>query len=212
VLGRSVDPRVMERVLASPHVDVLKPERLELTVLYADIRGFTPLAEQTDPELLVEFIKDYLTQMTDVVLHHEGTVDKFIGDEVMALFGAPIPQEDHALRAVRAGLTMQKTHQGIRMAWRERGVQAPPIGIGVVTGNMIVGEMGGAQRADYTVVGSDVNLGARICGIANGGQVLISERTYALVKQAVEAVPLPHQRLKGLAHDVTVYDVARIIS
>jgi adenylate cyclase len=210
VLGRSVDPRVMERVLASPHVDVLKPERLELTVLYADIRGFTPLAEQTDPELLVEFIKDYLTQMTDVVLRHEGTVDKFVGDEVMALFGAPIPQDDHALRAVCAGLSMQKTHQRIRTAWHERGVQAPPIGIGIVTGNMIVGEMGGAQRADYTVVGSDVNLGARICGIANGGQVLISERTYSLVKESVEAVPLPRQRLKGLAYDVTVYHLARV--
>jgi adenylate cyclase len=212
VLGRSVDPRVMERVLANPHMDVLKPERLELTVLYADIRGFTPLAEQTDPELLVELIKDYLTQMTDVVLRHEGTVDKFIGDEVMALFGAPIPQPDHALRAVRAGLAMQQVHQGMRKTWDERSVQVPPIGVGIATGNMIVGEMGGAQRADYTVVGTDVNLGARICSIATGGQVLISERTHALVEDAVEAVPIPHQRLKGLAHDVTVYHVARLLN
>jgi adenylate cyclase len=211
VLGRSVDPRVMERLLTNPGVDVLKPERLELTVLYADIRGSTLLAEQTDPELLVEFIKDYLTQMTDVILSYEGTVDKFVGDEVMALFGAPIPQEDHALRAVRVGLAMQEVHHGIMKAWQARGVQAPLIGVGIVTGKMIVGEMGGAQRADYTVIGRDVNLGSRICGAAQGGQVLISEATYELVRGAVEAIPLPPQQFKGVAGDVTVYHVTRLL-
>jgi class 3 adenylate cyclase len=211
VLGRSVDPRVMERLLSTPDVDILRPERLELTVLYADIRGSTPLAEQTAPELLVEFIKDYLTQMTDVVLSHEGTVDKFVGDKVMALFGAPIPQEDHALRAVRVALNMQSVYQAIMGNWWRRGVMAPPIGIGIVTGRMIVGEMGGPQRADYTVMGRDVNLGARICDVAKGGQVLISETTYALVKEAVEAIPLPGQQFKGLADDVTVYQVTAVL-
>ncbi len=211
VLGRSVDPRVMERLLANPGVDVLKPERLELTVLYADIRGSTLLAEQTDPELLVEFIKDYLTQMTDVILAHEGTVDKFVGDEVMALFGAPIPQGDHALRAVRVGLAMQEVHHDIMKAWQARGVQAPLIGVGIVTGKMIVGEMGGAQRADYTVIGRDANLGSRICGAARGGQVLISEATYELVRGAVEAIPLPPQQFKGVAGDVIVYHVTRLL-
>jgi class 3 adenylate cyclase/GTP-sensing pleiotropic transcriptional regulator CodY len=212
VLGRSVDPRVMERLLASPDVDILKPERLELTVLYADIRGSTLLAEQTDPELLAEFIKDYLTQMTDVVLSHEGTVDKFVGDEVMALFGAPIPQKDHALCAVRVGLAMQAVHQTIMKSWQEREVQAPPIGIGIATGKMIVGEMGGSQRADYTVIGRDANLGARICDMAKGGQVLISEATYDLVKEVVEAIPLPGQQFKGVPHrDVTVYHVTRVL-
>jgi len=211
VLGRSVDPRVMERLLASPDVDILKPERLELTVLYADIRGSTLLAEQTDPELLAEFIKDYLTQMTDIILSHEGTVDKFVGDEVMALFGAPIPQADHALRAVRVGLAMQAVHQTIMKRWKEREVQAPPIGIGIATGKMIVGEMGGSQRADYTVIGRDANLGSRICSMAKGGQVLISEATYDLVKEAVEAIPLPGQQFRGVARDVTVYHITRVL-
>jgi adenylate cyclase len=211
VLGRSVDPRVMERLLTCPDVDILKPERLELTVLYADMRGSTPLAEHTDPELLVEFIKDYLTQMTDVILSHEGTIDKFVGDEVMALFGAPIPQEDHALRAVRAGLEMQAVYQTIMTDWQRRGVTAPPIGIGIVTGKIIVGEMGSPQRSDYTVIGRDVNLGARICGVAQGGQIFISEATYDLVKGTVEAMPLPGQQLKGVAHDVTVYHVTRLL-
>src|SRR5688572_21169435 len=100
VLGRSVDPRVMERLLANPDVDFLKGERAVLSVLYADLRGSTQLAEHTDPELLVGFINHYLGQMTDTILSHEGTLDKFVGDEVMALFGAPFPQADHALRAV----------------------------------------------------------------------------------------------------------------
>jgi class 3 adenylate cyclase/GTP-sensing pleiotropic transcriptional regulator CodY len=211
VLGRSIDPRVMERLLTSPDVDILRPERLELTVLYADMRGSTPLAEKTDPELLVEFIKDYLTQMTQIVLSHEGTVDKFIGDEVMALFGAPIPQEDHALRAVRVGLEMQAVYENLMADWRKRGVDAPPIGVGIVTGKMIVGEMGSPQRSDYTVLGRDVNLGARICGVARGGQVLISEPTYDLVKDWVEATSLPGQQFKGVAQDVTVYRIARVL-
>lgn len=211
VLGRSVDPRVMERLLSSPETDILRPERLELTVLYADMRGSIPLAEQTPPELLVEFIKDYLTQMTDVVLSHEGTVDKFVGDKVMALFGAPIPQEDHALRAVRVGLEMQEVYQAIVSNWWRRGVLAPPIGIRIVTGRMIVGEMGGSQRADYTVMGRDVNLGARICSLAKGGQILISQATYDLVREAVEAIPLSGQQFKGVADDVTVYEVTEVL-
>jgi adenylate cyclase len=210
VLGRSVDPRVMERLLSTPDVDILKPERLEMTVLYADMRGSTPLAEQTEPELLVEFIRDYLTQMTEVVLSLEGTIDKFVGDSVMALFGAPIPQADHALRAVRAGIKMQAVYQGVVRSWWKRGLLAPPIGIGIATGRMIAGEMGGSQRADYTVMGRDVNLGARICGLAKGGQVLVSEATYEMVKAAVEAIALPNQQFKGVADNVTVYQVTEV--
>jgi adenylate cyclase len=202
----------MERLLASPDVDILRPERLELTVLYADMRGSTPFAESTEPEIYVEFIRDYLGRMTDIILENEGTVDKFVGDEVMALFGAPIPQQDHALRAVRVGLAMQDAYQQIVANWHQRGVPAPPIGIGIVSGRMIVGEMGSAQRSDYTVAGRDANLGARICGIAGGGQVLISEATYNLVRGSVDAVPMPGQQLKGVGHDVTVYHVTKVLA
>ena len=183
----------------------------QLTFLYAYIRGSTSLAEQTDPEQLVYFIKYYLSQMTDIILSREGTVDKFVGDEVMALFGAPVPQEDHALRAVRVGLAMQATYQTVMRSWQERGVEAPPIGIGIATGTMTVGEMGGSQRANYTVIGRAANLGARICGAAKGGQVLISQNTYDLVKGAVEAIPLPGQHFKGVARDVTIYHVTRVL-
>ncbi|MBN1583109.1 MAG: adenylate/guanylate cyclase domain-containing protein [Anaerolineae bacterium] len=149
--------------------------------------------------------------MTQVILAHEGTIDKFVGDEVMALFGAPIPQQDHALRAIRVGLEMQAVYQARMKHWQQRGVAAPPIGIGIVTGKMIVGEMGSPQRSDYTVIGRDVNLGARICDVAEGGKILISEATYDQVKDRIKAVPRPGQRFKGVPHDVTVYDMVRLL-
>ena len=211
VLGRAVDQRVMERILANPDVDFLKGERSVLTVLYADIRGSTRLAERTDPELLVGFINDYLSRMTEVILSNQGTLDKFVGDEVMALFGAPFPQPDHALRAVRVGLEMQRAHQGVMESWNARGVEAAPIGVGIATGELIVGEMGSAQRSDYTVIGRAANLGARICAVAQAGQVLASQATYDLVMSRVEATSIHGLALKGVGGQVTVYDVTRIL-
>jgi len=211
VLGRSVDPRVMERLLANPDVEFLKGERLVLTVLYSDMRGSTSLSERTDPELSVGFINDYLGRMTEVILSHEGTLDKFVGDEVVALFGAPVPQADHALRAVRVGLEMQAAHQAVMDTWRGRDIEPAPIGIGIATGELTVGEMGCPQRTDYTVIGRAANLGARICGVAQAGQVLISQATYDLVEGRVEATPITGLRLKGVDHEVTAYDVRQVL-
>jgi adenylate cyclase len=211
VLGRSVDPRVMERLLANPDVEFLKGERSVLSVLYADIRGSTSLAERTNPGLLVEFINDYLGRMTEIILSHEGTLDKFVGDEVMALFGAPFPQPDHALRAVRVGLRMQEAHQETIDAWRARDLEPAPIGVGIATGELTVGEMGCPQRTDYTVIGRAANLGSRICGVAKAGQVLISHATYNLIKDQVEATPVRDLYLKGVDHAVTAYHVTNIL-
>jgi adenylate cyclase len=211
VLGRSVDPQVMERLLASPDVGFLKGERLVLSVLYADMRGSTPLSERTDPESLVGFINDYLGRMTEVILSHKGTLDKFVGDEVMALFGAPFPQPDHALRAVQVGLEMQLAHQAVMGAWQARGIEPAPIGVGIASGEMTVGEMGCPQRTDYTVIGPAANLGARICKVAQAGQVLVSQATYDLIEGQVEATPIAGLHLKGVEGDVTVYHVTRVL-
>lgn len=211
VLGRSVDPRVMERLLANPDVEFLKGERLMLSVLYADLRGSTSLAECTDPELLVGFVNDYLGRMTEVILSHEGTLDKFVGDGVMALFGAPFPQPEHALRAVQVGLEMQAVHQAAMKTWQTCGVQPVPIGVGIASGELIAGEMGCPQRADYTVIGRAANLGSRICGIAQPGQVLISQATHDLIHDRLEAIPITGLQFKGIDHDVTVYHVVRVL-
>ncbi len=210
VLGRSVDPRVMEQLLTRPDVGFLEGQRLLLTVLYADIRGSTSLAERTEPERLVQFINRYLGTMTEIILAHGGTLDKFVGDEVMALFGAPFPQEDHALRAIQVGLAMQAAHEENLRDWIAQGGDEAPIGIGIATGELIVGEMGSAQRTDYTVIGRAANLGARICGLAQGGQVLISPATYELVQDRVTAVPIHGAQFKGVAGPVTVYAVTAV--
>lgn len=210
VLGRSVDPRVMERLLTNPDVDFMKGELLELSVLFADLRGSTQLAEMTEPEKLVEFIKDYFSEMTEVIFLHEGTVDKFVGDEVMALFGAPIPQPDHALRSLRAAVAMQERFERVRQRWADRGMHIPQIGIGISTGNMIAGEMGGPQRAEYTVIGRAVNLGARICAVAGGSEILVSQQTYEQVKDRAEFESIPGQQFKGIENEVTVYRLVRI--
>jgi len=211
VLGRSVDPRVLERLLANPDVGFLKGERAMLSVLYADMRGSTSLAEHTHPESLVGFVNDYLGRMTEVVLSHEGTLDKFMGDEVMALFGAPFPQSDHALRAVRAGLEMQESHQAVMETWQARRIEPAPIGIGIASGELTVGEMGCPQRTNYTVIGRAANLGSRICGVAQAGQVLVCQATYDLIGAQVEAVPITGLQLKGVDRDVTVYHITRVL-
>ncbi|MEJ2748384.1 MAG: adenylate/guanylate cyclase domain-containing protein [Anaerolineae bacterium] len=201
----------MEQLLTQTDTGFLEGRRRILTVLYADVRGSTSLAENTKPEQLVQFINRYLGTMTEVILAHEGTLDKFVGDEVMALFGAPVEQPDHAIRAIRAGLAMQAAHEQIVDDWVAQGGQKAPIGIGIATGELIVGEMGSIHRTDYTVIGRAANLGARICGVAQGGQVLISPATYDLVADQVTAQPIHGMQFKGLAGPMTVYHVTDII-
>ncbi len=211
VLGRSVDPRVMERLLEHPGDNVLEGERRFLTVLYADIRGSTNLAEKTSPEQLVSFINAYLSKMTELILAHEGTLDKFVGDEVMALFNAPFSQENHALRAVEAGLAMQQAHNEMLQKWSAQPeFAAAPIGIGIATGEAIVGEMGSPQRSDYTAIGQVANLGARICNAASGGQVLISPTTYELVRENVQATAVSDMSFKGIEEKLTVHWVTAV--
>lgn len=207
VLDRTVDPRVMQRLLEAPDVGILEGERLVLSVLYADLRGSTRLAETVDPKHLVEFLNDFLAKMADVILEHEGTLDKFMGDEVMALFGAPLPFDDHAFRAVQVGLEMQEAHREIMRRWTGKGLEVPPLGVGIATGEMIVGELGSGRRSDYTVLGAPANLGARIQGLAEGGQVLVSSETRSLLGEKVEASSLPPVRFKGITEEVTVYEV-----
>jgi len=210
VLGRSVDPRIMEKLLTQSDTNLLEGQRRVLTVLYADVRGSTSLAENTAPEKLVEFINSYLGRMAEVILEYEGTLDKFVGDEVMALFGAPFPQEDHPLRAIRTAFAMQEAHQALLKSWIIQEGQPAPIGIGIASGELIAGEMGSELRTDYTVIGRAANLGARICSAAHGGQILISPETYEMVKERVEVQPIYGLEFKGISGSLTIYQVLRI--
>ncbi|MCR4405431.1 MAG: GAF domain-containing protein [Anaerolineae bacterium] len=204
---RFVGPAVMERMLNMPAHDFFKVDRLLLTVLFSDMRGFTTIAERTAPEVIVETLNQHLTATTEVVLAHEGTLDKFVGDEVMAVFGAPVPMPDHALRAVKTALEMQRVHGDLLARWATEGRQGAPIGIGINTGEMVVGNIGCELQADYTVIGDAVNLASRLCGIAKEGQILISEATYQLVRDHVLVNKLPPVQVKGRIEPVQIYEV-----
>ena len=212
ILGRSLDPHIMERLLSSQGENIVNCDRSVVTVLYADVRGSTALAERIAPDLLLGFINDYLGRMTDVIFAHEGTLDKFVGDEVMALFNAPFSQADHALRAIRAALEMQNMHHTVMERWAPQGVPRSPIGIGIATGELIVGEVGCRKRTDYTVIGRAANLGARLCSVAQGDEILISQETYNLVKERVEAKPITGVKLKGVPDGIVIYQVLRVIT
>jgi class 3 adenylate cyclase len=162
--GRRVGSKIMDRMLAMPEHDWLKGERVVVTALFSDIRGFTATAEEIDPELLVQMLSEHLSALTEIVITHEGTVDKFVGDCVMALYNAPERQPDHALRAVRTALEMMKAHRRLMKRWDELGWESAPIGIGIDTGEVIVGNFGSTQRLEYTAIGRHINLAARLCG------------------------------------------------
>ncbi|MBM2850420.1 MAG: Guanylate cyclase protein [Anaerolineales bacterium] len=204
--GKCVGPQVMDRLLSIGDRDPLSGERIVVTTLFSDIRGFTNMSEKLDPELLQGVLNDHLSALTDLVLAYEGTLDKYIGDCVMAIFNAPERQPDHALRAVRLALDMHKAHHQVMARWRDR-VPLPPIGIGLSTGDTMMGNFGSVRRLEYTAIGADVNLASRLCGAAAGDQTLISESTYHLVKDIVAADPMPPMHLKGIEEDVRCWNV-----
>jgi len=159
-------------------------DKRELTVLFSDIRDFTGIAESLSPETLVQLLNDYLTRMTDQVFRHEGLLDKYIGDAIMAVYGAPIHYPDHARRACRTALDMVRAARDLQARWKEQGLPPLDLGIGINTGPMVVGNMGSRTRFDYTVIGDAVNLGSRIEALNKqyGTHILISEFTYNQVK------------------------------
>ncbi|MBL8056420.1 MAG: GAF domain-containing protein [Anaerolineales bacterium] len=204
--GQCVGPQVMERLLTIGDRDLLNGERLPITTLFSDIRGFTNMSEHLHPDLLQEVLNDHLSALTELVLKFEGTLDKYIGDCVMCFFNAPERQLDHALRAVRLAVDMQRAHHQVMERWRER-LPLPPIGIGISTGEVMAGNFGSVKRLEYTVIGHDVNLAARLCGAAEADQTLISQATYELVKDFVAADELPLMHLKGIAGEVRCWNV-----
>ena len=206
-----VPARVVDRVVADPKLLRFGGERRDLTILFSDIRSFTTYSEKHDAEVVVEVLREYLTGMVDAVFRYEGTLDKFIGDAVMAIFGAPVPQQDHALRACRTALDMKTELRRLHEKWEAEGKAPFNIGIGLNTGEVIVGNLGSDQRFDYTVIGDPVNLAARLESLnkefPQASGILISEYTFDLVKDKVEARHLGNVTVKGKTEPVGVYEL-----
>ena len=204
-----LDASVMEQVLANPEKLKLGGERKELSVLFSDIRGFTTLSEHMSPEQLVAFINQYLTPMTNIVFANGGTLDKYIGDAIMAFWGAPVNQPDHALRACRAALGFVRKLDELRAGWRAAGLPEVDIGVGINSGAMHVGHMGTASRFNYTVMGDAVNLASRLEGLTKTyeARILISAQTYAHVQGRVTCRRLGVVRVKGKQAVTDIYEL-----
>lgn len=206
-LSRFLPAGVVDRVLAGEIK--LGGVSQEVTTLFADIRGFTPMSEKATPEAVVEILNEHFTIMTDAVVRFGGTLDKYIGDSVMALFGAPYnkPDQDPA-NAVRAAMDMQMGMTQVNESLTRRGLPNITIGIGVNTGRVIVGEIGSEKQMNYTAIGDAVNLAARLESNALPGQILLSAATAAKLGDGIKLRPLPPIKVKGKSEPIPIFEVA----
>ncbi len=204
---RYVAPEVVNEILKDPESLVLRGEHRDVTVLFCDIRGFTPIAERLAPDDVVAVLNRFYELIVDTTLKHEGSLNKFLGDGVMAVFGAPVFRPDHPVLAVRAALAMQAAIQDLSGRWTVRGRPRIAVGIGVNAGPAVAGTVGTEERMEYTVIGDSVNLAARLQAMADAGQILITEETYWRVSDAVEARSLGHIKVRGKRGRIGIYEV-----
>ena len=184
-------------------------ETREVTTLFADVRGFTSMSEGMPPHEVVALLNEIMDCAESAVVEEGGVVDKYVGDEIMAIFGAPMSQGDDALRAVRAGIRIQSEVRAINER-RSRDLPPLTVGVGINTGIVVAGNMGSARRLNYTVLGAPVNLAARLCSEAHGGQVLISDATLECVKDFVDVTPLGARTMKGISRPVEIFAVGAL--
>ncbi len=205
--GRYVSPEVARTLLESPDGLRLGGHKREITVLMSDLRGYTRFAEHGDPAGVMEVLNDYLGRMADVVIAHGGTINEFIGDAIFAVFGAPVEHADHAERAAAAALAMQDAMDALNGDNAARGRPRFEMGIGLHTGEAVVGNIGSEQRTKYAVVGAAVNLAARVEGCTVGGQVLITAATVGALADLAEVAPPITVELKGFTAPIALYEL-----
>lgn len=202
-------PDVVNELLKDPDNVKLGGVKKELTVFFSDIQDFTSISEKMEPEELVKLMNVYLTNISDIIIKYEGTIDKYVGDAVMAFFGAPLDQKDHALRACYAAIETQEHMQILRKSFKVKGWPEISSRIGINTGMVVVGNMGGENRFNYTVIGDDVNLASRLEGVNKiySTNIMIGENTYTRVKDSIVARELDVIRVKGKSRPVKVYEL-----
>jgi adenylate cyclase len=204
---RLLSPDLAEMVV-SGELNVEKGgENVVATVLFADIRGFTSMSEDMDAADVLQMLNEYFEVMVEIAFKHEGTVDKFVGDEIMVLWGAPVHHEDDSARAVRAGLDMQEALIEFNATRLDEDQPPINIGIGINTGDLVAGYIGSSRTMSYSVIGDTVNTAARLCSAAKAGQVIISENTYEQVKDEFKVKALDPIKVKGKAQELQVYNV-----
>jgi adenylate cyclase len=209
VFGKYVSPVVIDNLIQNPDMINLGGEKRNITIFFSDIRGFTRISEKLKPENLVHLLNEYLTEMTSVIIKDDGLVDKYMGDAIMAFWGAPLDQPDHPTMACSSSLEMLEKLGELNKKWKNEGIPSFRIGIGLNSGEAIVGNMGSSSRFDYTAMGDNVNLASRLEGLNKvyGTNIIISENTYDLVKDKFETRKLDSVRVKGKEKPVIIYEL-----
>ncbi|HNN75929.1 MAG TPA: adenylate/guanylate cyclase domain-containing protein [Leptospiraceae bacterium] len=207
--SKFVSQDVVEELLSNPEAIALGGSKKEISVFFSDVRGFTTISEALGPEELVNLLNEYLSEMTELIIEYRGTIDKYMGDAIMAFWGAPAKNDDHAYYACVASLAQYHALQSLQKRWSERNIPVLDIGIGINTGMAVVGNMGSSRRMDYTLMGDTVNLGSRLEGATKnyGVKIIISEFTYERVKDRVYARELDLVRVKGKLEPVRIYEL-----
>jgi adenylate cyclase len=205
--GRYVSDEVVANLLEKPEGLKLGGDLREVTILMSDIRAFSTICERLPPDQVMKMLNNYLGTMSEIIMDHQGTIDEFIGDAILAIFGAPTSRPDDAQRAVRCALDMQQAMNDLNRDNREAGLPEISMGIGINTGAVIAGNIGSEKRSKYGVVGHQVNLTARIESQTAGGEVLISETTRDKLNQAFTLGEQKQVRVKGIKEPVSIYQV-----
>jgi adenylate cyclase len=200
-------PNVAAEIAQQKSATPLGGDRRPVTVLFSDVRGFTAIAESMDPDAIARLLSEYLSEMVEVIFEHGGTLDKFIGDAIMALWGAPIAHPGDPDRAIHAAVAMQRAIAELNQRWVSQGRPEIGVGIGINHGDVFAGNIGSHRRLEYTVIGDAVNVAARLCAEAGPGEILVSEAFLRVLREQVECEFLPEMGLKGKAQVVQVYRV-----
>lgn len=207
IFGRYVSKNIVEGLIEVKDEITISGERKDVTLMFIDMRGFTALSEKMEPEEVVDVLNEYLDLCSQAIFKYEGTIDKFMGDGIMVIFGAPVTQKDHALRAVKTALTMQERGKIWTERLTEKYGRTVAFGIGINSGPAVVGNIGSQERLDYTAIGDTVNLAARLESNAKPKQILISSTTYHFVKEEVSCKALEPIMVKGKEKPVNIYEV-----
>jgi adenylate cyclase len=210
IFGRYVTPEVVEMIVKDPDNPRIKASKVDATILFVDIRGFTSLSEDIEPERVTELLNEYFTRVTYTILKHGGHSNKFVGDEAMVVFGAPVPNPRHAEAAVKAALDIQEEISRLNWERHEEGISFK-VGIGINSGEMVGGSLGPEKRMEYTVIGDNVNVASRLTSIAKGGEILISKQTYeSIAKNRLKVEEKGQVSVKGRRGGIKTFKVLNL--
>ena len=213
-IAKYLSPQIYKSIFSGQRDVTIATERKKLTIFFSDVKNFTAITEQLQPEDLTTLLNEYFTEMSAIALKHGGTVDKFIGDALLVFFGDPETKgvKEDAKACLWMAVDMQRRLEQLNNIWRDRGIEQPfQARIGINTGYCNVGNFGSDDRMDYTIIGAEANLAARLQSIAEPGGICLSYETYALVRDVVRARPLPPIAMKGISRDVVPYEVEGLL-